>query len=92
MHYGTMPGCAVFGMCSDHTWKRWKQREDPAKRRQWRAFLQKSRLGDDDSKEVVELLASFLMPPAQAVNAGGLFPQKWLAEKGWTSVSGTMHD
>ena len=66
--------------------------EDPAKRRQWRAFLQKSRLGDDDLKEVVELLASFLMPPAQAVNAGGPFPHKWLAGKGWMSVSGTMHD
>ena len=66
--------------------------EDTAKRRQWRAFLQKSRLGDDDLKEVVELLASFLMSPAQAVNAGGTFPHKWLAGKGWTSVSGTMHD
>ncbi len=62
--------------------------EDTAKRRQWRAFLQKSRLGDNDLKEVVALLVSFLMPPAQAVSAGCPFPHNWLAGREWQPVSG----
>ncbi len=62
--------------------------EDVAKRRQWHAFLKKSRLSGSDLKEAVELLVSFLMPPARAVSAGHPFPNEWLVGRGWRPISG----
>ena len=61
--------------------------EDAAKRRQWRAFLKKSKLSSGDLIEVSDLLVSFLMPPSQAAGAAVPFPERWPEGGGWQPLS-----
>ena len=59
--------------------------QNPAKARQWQAFLNKNSLSYDaeDFGLVVALLARFLGPVLQAVHAGAPFPMEWAPEGPW---------
>ncbi len=59
--------------------------EDYSKQTQWRAFVEKSRLDNAplDLKEVVNKLASFLVPVATALTSGKTFRKTWLAPGPW---------
>ncbi|SFI82832.1 nucleotidyl transferase AbiEii/AbiGii toxin family protein [Planctomicrobium piriforme] len=56
------------------------------KKTQWKGFLRKSRLhlAPQQLPEVVELIAQFLLPPAQAMTAGQTFSQKWQPAGTWS--------
>lgn len=58
--------------------------EDPAKLRQWQAFLSKSGLPARELPGVIELLAAWLRPALQAARRGEPFNVKWdPATRGW---------
>ena len=59
--------------------------QDRGKQTQWRAFIGKGKLdtGGAGLDEVVDALRGFLMPPAQAVAAGGLLEMVWPASGPW---------
>jgi hypothetical protein len=61
---------------------------DAAKRKQWQAFLRKSKL-DVGARltEVVVVLRDFLMPPVQALATGELFEQKWPSGGPWSATA-----
>jgi hypothetical protein len=58
---------------------------DEGKQTQWRAFLRKSKLEDapGELQEVVDTLAAFLLPVAEAVHGGRAFDQAWRAPGPW---------
>jgi len=58
---------------------------DPGKQMQWRAFVGKNKLdtGGAALDEIVDVLRGFLMPPTQAVAAGGLLEMVWPALGLW---------
>lgn len=58
---------------------------DNRKQTQWSAFLRKGHLADPNLQlsDVIELLASFLMPPTRAVQAEEDFEFKWLPSGPW---------
>jgi predicted nucleotidyltransferase component of viral defense system len=61
--------------------------EDAAKRKQWAAFLRKSKLdGGAGLAEVVVALRDFLMPPVQALAAGEPFERNWPAGGPWSAT------
>ncbi len=62
---------------------------DAAKRQQWRAFLNKSRLATraPGLEEVAEALRSFVMPPASAAASGAAFEAEWPAAGPWRAVA-----
>lgn len=51
--------------------------EDPAKIRQWQAFLNKNRLKDDSLSDVVALLDDLLWPPTQVAGANTRATATW---------------
>jgi hypothetical protein len=59
--------------------------DDAQKRTQWRAFLRKSRLTDAPAAlpDVIVVLASFLLPMAQAIVDGQAFNRTWQALGPW---------
>jgi len=65
--------------------------EDPARVAQWRGFLRKSRLQGAPSKltDVVERIAIFLGPVAEALASGRAFDGRWKAP-GPRSGAGTV--
>ena len=58
---------------------------EPAKRTQWRGFLTKSKLATapQDFQEVLQTIAVFLEPVAQAILAGQTFAAHWQAPGPW---------
>ena len=58
---------------------------DPAKRRQWQAFLTKGRLDAPGLEEVVEALAVFLPPPVRSLAAEQPFTASWPVGGPWRS-------
>lgn len=59
---------------------------DRMKQTQWKSFLVKSALLNDeasDLSQVVSDLRAFLMPPTKALAAGKPFSKKWIPGKGW---------
>lgn len=60
---------------------------DPTKALQWQAFVRKSRLSDAPAAlaAVVDAVATFLAPPAEAVSGGHSFEQIWRAPGPWTT-------
>ena len=63
--------------------------QDRGKNTQWRAFIGKGKLdaGGAGLDEVIDALRGFLMPPAQAVAAGGLLEMVWPASGTWQTVA-----
>lgn len=61
---------------------------DSAKARQWRGFLRKSRLegAPRDLAEMVEAIALFLGPLAEALHEGRDFERHWRAPGPWSTV------
>ena len=59
--------------------------EDSAKKAQWRAFLTKAKatVAPGTLPSVVEIIASFLMPPAVSVASKESFEMKWAAGGPW---------
>lgn len=59
---------------------------DAARAEQWRGFVRKSRLGNAPSElaEVVEAIASFLGPVAEALNQARTFEDRWQAPGPWS--------
>ena len=59
--------------------------EDRTKQTQWRAFLQKGKLGADakDLGEVIAVISGFLMPPAVAAATNKPFAIHWPAGGPW---------
>lgn len=61
---------------------------DPSKQRQWRGFI--GRGAPDEPavslQQVVEELASFLMPPAIAAATGHVWPAGWEPGRGWSGT------
>lgn len=59
--------------------------DDPGKQIQWRAFLRRSRLADENLSlvVVVAFLRSFLMPPAIAVATNEKFELGWPPSGPW---------
>ena len=59
--------------------------QDQGKQAQWRAFISKGKLdtGGAGLDEIVDALRGFLMPPAEAVAAGGLLEMVWPASGPW---------
>ena len=59
--------------------------QDRGKQTQWRAFIGKGNLdtGGAELDAVVDALRGFLMPPAQAIVAGGLLGTVWPASGPW---------
>jgi hypothetical protein len=59
--------------------------QDRAKQTQWRAFIGKGKLdtGGAGLDEVVNALRGFLMPPANAIAAGGPLEMVWPASGPW---------
>jgi hypothetical protein len=59
--------------------------DDPAKQKQWQAFLKKTRLHKTpgDLLEVVSAIAGFLKPVATAVRQTQSFSQTWVAPGPW---------
>lgn len=64
---------------------------DPAKRTQWRAFLRRSGLDNEDLElgEVVGGLRRFLLPPLEALAGGAPFEMDWPAGGSWRPRAGT---
>ena len=58
---------------------------DAGKQTQWRAFLKKSRLDNAPAElpEVVDVLARFLLPLAEAIHGGQAFGRAWRAPGPW---------
>jgi predicted nucleotidyltransferase component of viral defense system len=62
--------------------------EDAAKRKQWQAFLRKSKLDEGAGlAEVVVVLHNFLMPPVQALAIPEPFERKWPAGGPWSATA-----
>lgn len=61
--------------------------EDPAKQRQWQAFLRRGGAADAPATlaEMVAALGPFLMPPTHALIAGRQFTQRWLPGGPWNA-------
>lgn len=59
--------------------------EDSGKRRQWRAFLSKSRLDAQDLDAVVAHVAAFVLRPIQGVAEGRRFDLTWPVGGPWSS-------
>jgi predicted nucleotidyltransferase component of viral defense system len=60
---------------------------DAVKRKQWQAFLSKSKLDEGAGlAEVVVVLHDFLMPPVQALAAREPFERKWPAGGPWSAT------
>jgi len=60
---------------------------DPAKARQWNAFLSKAKLKDSDLPEIVATLHDFLWPAVQAGASGHPFALSWMPTfKVWRST------
>lgn len=59
---------------------------DPAKRTQWAAFLNRNRLTDapPDLSTIITAIAAFLAPVSDAARAGTTFTSVWLPGTGWT--------
>jgi len=59
--------------------------QDVSKAAQWRGFLRKVRLKQTpgDLAEVIEVLAAFLGPVAQALAGGYSFEDRWVAPGPW---------
>lgn len=59
---------------------------DSAKQTQWQGFLRKIKVADSppDLQTIVEALAIFLSPVANAAKVGGGFNQEWIAPGPWT--------
>ncbi|MDQ2784836.1 MAG: nucleotidyl transferase AbiEii/AbiGii toxin family protein [Chloroflexota bacterium] len=59
--------------------------EDPAKQRQWQAFLRRGGAAGAPATlaEMVAALGPFLMPPTHALSAGLPFTQQWLPGGPW---------
>jgi len=59
--------------------------EDPAKQRQWQAFLRRGGAAGAPATlaEIVAALGPFLMPPTHALSAGLPFTQRWLPGGPW---------
>ncbi len=61
--------------------------EDAAKRKQWKAFLRKSKLeASAGLTEVVAVLRDFLMPPVQALAGSELFELSWPPGGPWMAT------
>lgn len=60
---------------------------DDLKQRQWRAFLNKSRLAAPDLATLVAYLRTFLLPPTDAARSGTDFKKKWNPKGPWTHVA-----
>lgn len=62
---------------------------DSAKKTQWQGFLRKTQVADSTPglQTIVEDLAIFLSPVAEATKAGGRFSQKWTAPGPWTETT-----
>jgi predicted nucleotidyltransferase component of viral defense system len=58
---------------------------DPLKISQWKAFLRKSGLSDQEMSlsEIVSLLENFLLPPVQAAQTGERFLRRWILAGSW---------
>ena len=64
--------------------------EDAAKRKQWEAFLRKSKLDVGAVlAEVVAVLGDFLTPPVQALAAGEPFERNWPTGGPWMATENT---
>ena len=64
--------------------------QDPAKRRQWQAFLNKNRIEAASLRDTVALLDDLLWPPTQVVAAGSQVTATWHPDAlGWVSK---IHD
>ncbi len=61
--------------------------ENPAKQRQWQAFLRRGGAADAPATlaEIVAALEPFLMPPTHALNAGLPFTQQWSPGGPWNA-------
>lgn len=61
--------------------------EDPAKQRQWQAFLRRGGAADAPATlaEIVAALGPFLMPPTHALIAARQFTQQWLPGGPWNA-------
>ncbi len=61
--------------------------EDPARQTQWTAYRRKSKLeqAPEDLREVVQAVADFLSPLAQALGSGQRFAGTWQPPGPWTS-------
>jgi len=59
--------------------------QDPMKRSQWKAFLNRSRprIPPGDFKDIINLIHSFLMPPTLALNQSKPFKMMWPAGGPW---------
>jgi predicted nucleotidyltransferase component of viral defense system len=61
--------------------------EDPARRQQWSAFLNRiGHRGAPGLPEVVDALREFLLPPLQALRTGGAPAQRWPAGGPWAAL------
>jgi hypothetical protein len=60
--------------------------QDRLKSMQWKAFLGKSGLGEENLsfRELAGHLADFLMPPTRAAYVGTAFAMIWKPAEGWT--------
>lgn len=60
---------------------------DPDKRRQWSAFLTKAAPQErpDGLPEVIERLRAFLGPPLRSLAQGGILPDRWSPDSGWSA-------
>jgi hypothetical protein len=62
--------------------------EDAAKQTQWRAFLRRGAVADVvELRSVLDLIRSFLMPPAAAAGRGRGFASHWPRGGPWRSGS-----
>lgn len=60
--------------------------DDPAKQRQWTAFLRRTGLDETIAlADVADLLRSFLLPPASAAGSGETFSRTWPPGGDWLS-------
>jgi predicted nucleotidyltransferase component of viral defense system len=60
---------------------------DPAKVKQWQAFVRKSKLetGETTLEQLCAFLKEFLMPPSQALSAGIEFTESWPPGGPWSA-------
>ena len=63
---------------------------DAAKRKQWEAFIRKSKLEAAGAglEQVVAVLRDFLLPPVQALTVGDTFDSNWPAGGPWSAAEG----
>lgn len=63
---------------------------EPGRRAQWQAFLRKGRFTDvpTDLHQVVERVASFLLPVLRGVQSGDLLNARWSVEGRWAREEG----